>query len=397
MKALIYVQHLLGTGHVRRAALLSQALATRQVAVTVAYGGFPVAGVDFGSARLVYLPPARSADAAFSAIVDAEGRPVDEAWKAARRAALLSLFDAVQPDILLVETFPFGRRQFRFELVPLLDHARSMRPRPLIAGSVRDILIRKTDPRKQDDMAAMARRWFDLVLVHGDPDVIPFEATFPPAPTIADLTRYTGYVAPDRDPPPPPGTDGEDEVIVSVGGGAVGFDLLKTALAARPTSLAGDRTWRLLLGADLAADRIETLRHLADGQSGVILEPARPDFPGLLARCLLSISQAGYNTVMDILRAGCRAVVVPFAVGGETEQLERARWLADRGLLHIVGEEGLTPAALADAVDSALSAPPPQASGLTFPVDGAARSADLIIAAAGGDETAGPRPPAKDE
>ena len=38
-----------------------------------------------------------------------------------RRTALLSLADEVDPDILLLETYPFGRRQFRFELLPLLD------------------------------------------------------------------------------------------------------------------------------------------------------------------------------------------------------------------------------------------------------------------------------------
>ncbi|NBC34345.1 MAG: glycosyltransferase [Alphaproteobacteria bacterium] len=380
MKALLYVQHLLGTGHVRRAALLARALANRDVNVTVAYGGFPVSGVDFGPARIVPLPPARAADAAFSAVLDAEGRPIGEAWKGARRDALLALFLRQEADILLIETFPFGRRQFRFELAPLLDAARDARPRPVIASSVRDILIRKADPKKHDDMAAMARRWFDLVLVHGDPAFIPFEATFPPAPAIADLIRYTGYVAPDRDPPAPPGDDGHGEVVVSVGGGAVGFDLLRTTLRARPMSAAAHRRWRLLLGADLAPEHIAALRDMAAAQGpGVILEPARPDFPGLLGRCLLSISQAGYNTVMDILKAGCRAIVVPFAAGGETEQAERAWRLADRGLLAVLEEAALTPQALAEAVDNVLAGPPPAAAAPGLPVDGAARSAALLI------------------
>ena len=43
---------------------------------------------------------------------------------------------------------------------------------------------------------------------------------------------------------------------------------------------------------------------------------------GLLAG--LSISQSGYNTVCDVLQAGCRAIYVPFAAGGETEQTVRA-------------------------------------------------------------------------
>ena len=379
-KALLYVQHLLGTGHVRRAAPIARALDVRGVEVTVAFGGFPFAGVDFGRADVVYLPPARSADAAFSAIVDAGGQVIDEAWKAERRGALLSLFEAVDPDILLIETFPFGRRQFRFELTPLLRAAHAKTRRPLIASSVRDILIPKKDPRKHEDMAEMARRWFDLVLVHGDPDIVPFDATFPPAPAIADLIRYTGYVTSEQEPVPPPGEDGQDEVVVSVGGGAVGFNLLKAAVQARPISVARERTWRLLLGPDLPSDAVAAIRDSAGNQrSGLIIEPARPDFPGLLRRCLLSVSQAGYNTVMDILNAGCRAIVVPFAAGGETEQAERAQRLADRGLMTVVDEAQLTAGILAEAVEAALAKPRPDASRLRIPMQGATRSAKFLL------------------
>ena len=34
------------------------------------------------------------------------------------------------------------------------------------------------------------------MLVHGDPGLVPFEASFPAAPEIADRLVYTGYVAP---------------------------------------------------------------------------------------------------------------------------------------------------------------------------------------------------------
>ena len=122
MKALIWVQHLLGIGHVRRAALIARAMTEAGLDVTVASGGFPVAGVSYGDARVVQLPPARAADKSFKLLVTEGDRSLDDAWKERRRAALLSLGHEVDPDILLLETYPFGRRQFRFELLPLLDH-----------------------------------------------------------------------------------------------------------------------------------------------------------------------------------------------------------------------------------------------------------------------------------
>jgi predicted glycosyltransferase len=375
LKALVWVQHLLGIGHVRRAALIARALAEAGVDVTVASGGFPVAGIDYGAARVVQLPPARAADKSFKLLVDEDGQPLDDAWKERRRATLLSLAVDLDPDILLLETYPFGRRAFRFELIPLLEEV----TRAIVAASVRDILVAKDNPAREAEMADIARRHLDLILVHGDPAVVPFDATFPPAPTVADLIRYTGYVAPPRkSSPAAPGSDGTGEVIVSVGGGAVGLPLLHIAMAARPLTSLTTAAWRLLAGPDIAEADFQNLRSTAP--PGIIIERARPDFPDLLTRCMLSISQAGYNTLMDLLQARCRAIVVPFAAGNETEQAERARLFEARGLLHAIPEAGLTPERLAEGIAQALAAPPPPP--FTPALDGAAVTARLLIEAA---------------
>ena len=62
----------------------------------------------------------------------------------------------------------------------------------------------------------------------------------------------------------------------------------------------------------------------------------RSDFASLLNGAALSVSQAGYNTVCDILRAGCRSLLVPFSAGGETEQSVRAERLARLGLASFI-------------------------------------------------------------
>ena len=100
------------------------------------------------------------------------------------------------------------------------------------------------------------------------------------------------------------------------------------------------------------------------------------DFPLLLANCRLSVSQGGYNTVMDILRAGARAVVVPFAGGAEVEQTLRARLLAERGWIDMLEEAQLTPHALAAVIDRALQRAP---SGTpSVGLDGAQNTATLL-------------------
>lgn len=364
MIVLFHVQHLLGIGHLTRAATLARGLAAEGFEVTVASGGQPVPGVDFGRATLVQLPPARVADRRFSELLDANGEPVDDAWKARRRDRLLDLCEKVGPDIVLTELFPFGRRQLRFELLPLLDRAaadRARTGRPCIACSVRDILVQSPRPERTREMLALARRYYDLVLVHGDPRLVSLDATFPHAREIAGRIAYTGYVVarpecPAGEPARMAG-EGGGEVIVSAGGGAVGGRLLEAALAARPRTPLADAGWRLLAGENLPEPDFRSLA--ARAPDGVSVERFRPDFPRLLRSARLSISQGGYNTLMEVLDAGVRAVVVPYAGGLETEQTLRANLLAERGLVEVVGEEELGPESIAAAVSRALAKPPP--------------------------------------
>jgi predicted glycosyltransferase len=376
-RILFWVQHLLGIGYLKRAATLARALAAGGFDVTVASGGQRVPGLDTGAARLAQLAPMRAADQSFKVLLDDDGAVIDDAFRDARLEALLSVLAETRPDIVLTELFPFGRRQLRFELLPLLEAAKG---RAAIVCSVRDILVEPDKPGRAEEMLELVQGWYDLVLVHGDRTLIPFDHTFPLAHRIADRIRYTGYVV---DPPPAdPGAAGAGEVIVSAGGGAISEPLLRAAMQARPMTRLNDATWRLLAGPALPEDAFARLR--ADAPAGVVVERARPDFAALLANCALSISQGGYNTVMDILAARCRAVICPYAGGHETEQTLRADLLAAKGALHIVPETGLTPEAVARAAEAALDGPPAAASGLD--VGGAGQSLSLLRALLAGRE-----------
>src|SRR5262249_50280641 len=173
------------------------------------------------------------------------------------------------------------------------------------------------------------------------------------------------------------------EVVVSGGGGRVAGALFRAALAARQLCpAAAERPWRLLTGpylppaerAALDAD-VATLPPLG-GQPAVTVETFRDDFPSVLRRAALSVSQAGYNTVLDVVPSGVRAVVVPYEGSGDEPPL-RARLLAERGLLLLVDEPTLTPVSLAAAMEAALTRPDfPAPVRLDF--DGAARSAEVL-------------------
>jgi predicted glycosyltransferase len=350
-KVFFYVQHLLGIGHLKRAAVLAQALKQAGFEVTLASGGLPVPGID-----VLQLPPVQSPD--FTQLLDGHGRPVDDAWKRGRTAFLLAEFEKAKADALIVELFPFGRRQLRFELLPLLEEAADA----LVVCSVRDLI--QPRPEREAEVLATFDRYFDHVLVHGDERVASFDLTFGLAPRLAGRLHYTGYVVAQA---AATGDAGAGEVLVSAGGGAVGRRLLETALEARALSSLRNRSWRVLAGVN--SKKLPSFQ-----DENVIVEPARNDFTLRLRNCVLSVSQGGYNTVMETLQAGARAVLVPYAGAGESEQALRARMLSH--LFEVVDESALTPKTLAAAIDRAAARGRPSSRALDL--GGAARSAALL-------------------
>jgi predicted glycosyltransferase len=366
---------LLGIGHLQRALRLVDAIAREDIAVTLVLGGEPPPWpISARAERLIQLTPVSARDASFKELVGPGGQPIDQKLKKSRRDALLAAFDAASPDAVVIEAFPFGRRAFRFELEPLLEAARARRPRPRILCSLRDIVVVPDELTRRRDIIDRVRADFDFVLVHGDPDFIPLDASFPAASEIADRLIYTGYISAPDQPDAADETTGAGEVLVSVGGGAVGGTLLTIAVEARRRGCLTGLTWRLLAGPNLPAD---TFDGLAEGlPPGVVLERYRREFPRMLRHCRVSVSQAGYNTILNILAARVPAVVVPFAAERETEQRLRAARLAARGVLELVDEADLTPDRLSRAIERAIERDPG-----TIPVHtGGARYAASLIA-----------------
>lgn len=369
-KVFFYVQHLLGIGHLARASRITRALIDAGMTVTLVTGGRPVQGFPGPGITHVALPSVAVSDGDFAGLMDEAGKPVDAAFEARRTALLLAAYHAAAPDIVITEAYPFGRRQVRFELRPLIAAIEASVPRPKLVASVRDILQSKVKPGRNEETVAAIRAHYDLVLVHGDPAFAPLEATFALADQISDKVAYTGLVC----PPPPPLAAQAFDVIVSAGGGAVGADLVQAAVAA--AALLPDlAAWCVITGPNMAQADYDRLARAAT--PNVTLQRFRADFASLLSGARLSVSQAGYNTVGDILQAGCRALLVPYATQGETEQTERAERLAQIGRAQVLTEADLTGPALAAAITRTLAQPLSSISG-RIAVDGAARTAQIL-------------------
>ena len=192
----IYVQHLLGTGHLRRMEALADALAGRGLAVTLVSGGVDPPQCRSAKVTTVMLPAIKT-DAGFSGLFQADGAVVTAAFKDRRKRRLLELFAAAPWHALLVEMYPFGRRRLRFELLPLLAAAgrrKQAGPPITVCSSVRDLLQGGRSAARNREICELVETYFDYVLVHSDRARIPFDLSFPLAARIQARIVHTGYV-----------------------------------------------------------------------------------------------------------------------------------------------------------------------------------------------------------
>lgn len=369
MRVMIVVTHLLGTGHLVRAATLARAFAGAGHAVQVVSGGTPVPHLATDGFDLVQLPALKSDGVDFSRLLDASGAAVEDAFLSAREGALLASLTQFRPDVLITELFPFGRRSLKAEFQALLKAANEMTPRPLVLSSIRDILAPPSKPKKVTFADDLIARFYDGVLVHSDAAVVPLETSWPVGPDLAPRLHYTGFVAP-APPPPHPDEAGVGEILVSAGGGDVGNRIYEAVLALAETS---PHRFRLLMGGDAAR------RDAFAGRApkNVTVEPPRPDFRSMLCHATASISMCGYNTALDLLQTGVPAVIVPFDDGSEVEQSLRGAALARQPGFTCVTSAELTPArlhsALADVIDA------PRRTPVTEGMAGAAQAVEITV------------------
>jgi predicted glycosyltransferase len=99
------------------------------------------------------------------------------------------------------------------------------------------------------------------------------------------------------------------------------------------------------------------------------------DLTAELTTAAASVSQCGYNTALDLVRAGVPALVVPYSEGREDEQTRRARRLERLGAVRVLAPERLDAQTFAREVGELLDFRPRAPE---LDVDGARASARLL-------------------
>ena len=281
-------------------------------------------------------------------------KSVEEIFKIRERQ--LGKFKGTDYSAIIVELFPFGRKKFRTEILPWIERMKEENPEIIVCCSLRDILVEKEDQAYRDaKIAKWVNRHFDYVFVHSDERVVRLEESFLETPAIVDCIQYTGYVTEsgwerglESQSKP---KSREKRILISQGGGIVGGEILLGM-----SSLCRhfpDYQFQFVLGPNAPIALREELEILLRDQENATCADFLDDFPKALSSSALSVSLAGYNTVMNLLETQTPSLVYPY--DANREQGMRANRLEKLGCLGVLNRVDLAPDRLRKRIDAALA------------------------------------------
>jgi predicted glycosyltransferase len=379
MKIIYYCQHVLGMGHYFRSLEICKAFKDHDVILVS--GGAPMNMPVPEHVRQVSLPPL-GMDPEFGGLVSNSGTGTVDEIKAWRQQTLYNLFLCECPDLFMVELFPFGRKAFAFELIPIFNGIRQNALSPSrVVCSLRDILVEKKDTLAYESrVITLLNSWFDTLLIHSDPAIVKLDETFSRMADIRIPVVYTGFVT------PKPlaenraairerlGIDNDSRLIVaSAGGGKVGFVLLDAVIQAfENIALETDAFLQVFTGPFMEKEPVRRLQEKGTNRVGV--SRFTPDFPAYLAAADLSVSMAGYNTCMNILAARVPSLVWPFSQN--REQRLRAERFSEMGGMRVLEDADLEPEQLAGLMTRSLA--DRVRPGCSVDLDGADHTSDWV-------------------
>jgi predicted glycosyltransferase len=350
-KVMFYCQHILGMGHLIRSVEIVRGLIP-DFQICFINGGQVIKEFEFPSEIEVVNIPAVKTDSEFTELTPVDDSLTMSELETIRTKMLLDVCDRFQPDILIIELFPFGRRRFSFELIPLMEKAKAMGTK--IVSSVRDIVVTKQDQQRHEEkVCRLINKYFDMLLIHGDPNFVKLNLSFSRIDDLNCPVHYTGYVV--QPVPKLQKIDNKPLILVSVGGGRFGHDLLECIAHTAPILKTKIPHHLQVFTGPFCPDTVlQKLQAITKEQDNITVNCYTSNLLNYMQQADLSIGMSGYNTTMNILSTGIKAMMMAFQGNNDKEQETRLKKLDSLGRVKMIQPKDLQPEKFAEQIISYL-------------------------------------------
>jgi len=341
-RVLIYSHDSFGLGHLRRCREIAHALVEAESDLSVLIlSGSPIIGSFDFSTRVDFVRVPGVIKLRNGAYTSLKLQMDIEETLALRASIVEHTAKAFDPDLFIVDKEPLG---LRGEAEPTLAFLKQ-RGVPRVLG-LRDVM---DDPEllvsewARKNVVPALSEYYDEIWVYGLPQICrPLDGIDLPH-SVLRKTTYTGYLhrqAPEHPPRPNLEKIAGPYILVTVGGGGDGEEIIDWVLRAYESDPGLPYPALMVLGPFMASDRQADFMARAARLEKVEAITFDARLEGLLQRAVGVVCMGGYNTFCEVLSFNKRAVVVPRS-RPRREQVLRASQAQELGLVHMLPDDGL--------------------------------------------------------
>jgi predicted glycosyltransferase len=255
-----------------------------------------------------------------------------------RSEILCATARAFDPDVVVIDKTPLG---LRGELVPMLEWLRNRGRAQIVLGlrNVEDEPARVRAAWSENNTVAALKHYYDRVIIYGPESTTGDALSCLDGVQVPVPVTHVGIVG------NAPATTGpsdlpDDYLLVTVGGGSDGHDLITAVLDAEehaplPMPVV------VVTGPLMPAPAVAEIAARCNDERVRLFE-FRQDMPLVIAGARAVVTMGGYNTVSEVLQSGVPCLIVP-RVRPSAEQLIRANDLAAAGLVDMMHPDDITP------------------------------------------------------
>jgi predicted glycosyltransferase len=295
-----------------------------------------------------------------------------------RRSLIMETARSFHPDMFIVDKEPVG---LCGELEQTLAYLKAQGC-SLVLGlrEIMDAPNLLAAEWAKNDMVRKIGLLYDYVWIYGPPHFWDPLSSFEISPSLQQRMSWTGYLR--REVPSsfvsPEADIANDALLVTVGGGGDGAQLMRQVLAAYEYDGALHQPCVFALGPFMDAESRGEIRHRAAMLPAVQVIDFDTHFERLIRSSVAVVGMAGYNTFCEILSLDKKALLVP-RVRPREEQLIRAQRAAELNLVDMLHpEEGNTPAVMAQALRNLINRQLPSSQNAGDMLGGLTRICDLV-------------------
>lgn len=388
MLIMLYSHDSYGLGHIRRSLEIAQNLSESipHASLIMLTGSMQAHAYPLPE-RMEYIKlPALTKDAQGQYCSRLLPHAIDITLKLRQKIILESIRN-LKPDILLVDKAPAG---IRGELLPALQFLKTKSPSTRIILGMRDIEDHPDHVHAEwakSSILPLLKNTYHAIFLYGSRSLYDPVKEYGLPPQIEKKVVSCGYVS--RTQPGIAKACVREElrlqtdclVLVTPGGGDDGYSLLKTYLTMLRKHFASNRPnfdTFIVTGPLMNPRQRLRLQKTASSELALTVTDFTPRLYEYLTAADLVVSMGGYNTMVEILTANQRGIIVP-RIHPRLEQCIRAERLAAKGLIEMIHPTQLTPNRLFSAIRRSLDGPrPPRPQDLGVPLNGAANVSKAV-------------------